>query len=443
MTDAPETENPAQQMPGPAPRPRVPRWVIWGGSALVLVGVGAALWWSQRPSSTPATLTLKPESLVETVDVSGVVLSERDVTLKASLGGSVLARLVAENQRVKPQTPLLQLDGRNYQLQLEQTQISARNNLRQAQSELEAAQRSLQQTETQLQRSLLNLRNQVQKAEEHVFFLSQELLRQQRLHAEGVVSDQSISQQQAQLEQARRDLRNAELQLQTALQTSPERTTAQNRLKQAQTVLETAQRLGPANERLSRDNLRQMRILAPFAGSVTQWQLDKGDFAAPGTPVARFQDLEDLRLRLTVNELDFPRIKLGAEVDIVFDAYPEQHFKGSVVWMSASTVAGNENIQVFPIKVWFANPRQQIKPGMSGDAEIIAQRKPNVLAVPIGAVQREGDKYFVSVLRGDTVEKVEVTIGMSSLEKVEITSGLKAGDQLVFEQALPSASPGQ
>ena len=51
----------------------IPRRYLLGGLLFVIVGVGGFWWWSER--QTPPeynTLTLKPETLISTVDVSGV-----------------------------------------------------------------------------------------------------------------------------------------------------------------------------------------------------------------------------------------------------------------------------------------------------------------------------------------------------------------------------------
>ncbi len=405
------------------------RWIVLG--ILLIVLAIAAAWWFSQPKVEPTTKTIQLEKLTETIDVSGVVLSEHDVMIKSEIAAAVRQRLVQINQRLAAGTPLLKLAESQQSLQVKQTQITGQGAIQQSQTDLNTARRALQEIEAQADRAVINLRNALQKAEENLFFVERELTRSKQLYREGVITSQNLAQQQQQVDQARLDLKSANNQLETAIANRPEVINARNRVSQAQTALSSASKQAKANQDLSQNALSQTLIRAPFAGSITQWEVNQGDYLAPGASVGRLQDLNDLRLQVTVNELDFPRIGLGAQVKVVFDAYPDITFLGSVVWKSQATVTGNENIQVFPIKIWFENKDQRIKPGMSGDAEIVARVREQVIAVPISAVERKDEAYFVKVYRDGKTEEQAVTIGISTLDQVEILSGLNAGDQII------------
>ncbi|HEY9843867.1 MAG: efflux RND transporter periplasmic adaptor subunit [Candidatus Sericytochromatia bacterium] len=448
-------EGPAPVPAGPAKaeRPRLPRRWVLAGLLLILAGVATFWWFSQHRGPEFITETLGTQTLVETIDVSGVVSPERSLTLKAAVSGRVLDRLAAENQHVAAGEPLLRLDTDTLGLQLQQAQTQAQTSEQQAASELRSAAAALAELEARRPRNLLSLSNQVQKAEESLFFLESELARQQALLAEQVISRQQFEQQRQQADQARLELRNAQTSLQTARLVDPELVNARSRVQSARSNLETLRRQGAASVAIARGNLRQAALLAPFAGEVTSWNIQRGDYLTPGTPVARFQDLRDLRLVLAVNELDFPKIKLGQQVAITFDAYPERNFSGKVVWLSQASQAGASSdalstatssganaIQVFPIKVWFDNPGLLIKPGMSGDARISVARREKVLAVPISAVHKQQGNYSVRVLRQGKPEEVPVAVGISTLDKVEVRRGLKPGDQVITGTG-PVASP--
>ncbi|MEY3406098.1 MAG: hypothetical protein RLZZ556_170, partial [Actinomycetota bacterium] len=73
--------------------------------------------------------------------------------------------------------------------------------------------------------------------------------------------------------------------------------------------------------------------------------------------------------------------------------------------------------------------------GMSATAEIEVEKKLNVLAVPMSALI--GDVPEVEILKLDaagnqSVEKVEVALGLVGDSLVEITSGLSSGDQVII-----------
>lgn len=412
----------------------IPRRYLLGGLLFVIVGVGGFWWWSER--QTPPeynTLTLKPETLISTVDVSGVVESERKVTLKAGVTAQVEKRLVLENLRQAMHAPLLALDNSQYQLQLNQARVQKVTSEAQARTELALAQKALESAITQARYNQVNLNNQWQKAEESLFFLKREQERSARLVQQKVISNQTFQQSQQQVDQAILDLKNAKNRLEQATQNRPEVISARQRVTQAELALKTAQQQGQVNVDLPENNLRQSRVLAPFAGSVTRWLVNRGDYATPGTPLAEFQDLRDLRLVLPLNELDVPRVKVGAPVEIIFDAYPDQPYQGSVVSMSMASTESTDSVQSYPIRVWFNNEALRIKPGMSGDAQITATRKANVLAVPLSAIERQENTFQLKVLNAENkVEEREVEVGLSTLDSIEITKGLKAGERVIL-----------
>lgn len=412
---------------------KIPRRYVIAGSLLILLGVGGAWYWSHPDSPDYDTLVMKPQTLVSTVDVSGIVESERKVTLKAAVSTQIAGRRVTENQRVAQGTPLLAIDNANYRLQVDQAQVQRNTSESQAQTELKLARQALETAQTQARYNQVNLNNQWQKAEENLFFLQREQARNARLYQQKVIPAQTYQQAQQQLEQARLDVQNAKNRLEQAIQNNPEIVNARQRVTQAQTALDIAQKQGRINVALPQENLRQSQVLAPFTGSVTRWLVNRGDYAAPATPLAEFQDLQDVRLVLGLNELDLPRVRKGATVQITFDAYPDTPYTGSVVAISEASVSDNESVQTYPARVWFANPGFKIKPGMSGDAQIQATRKSDVLAVPLSAVERKDDAFKVKVLTADQkVEERTVQVGLSTLEQIEITEGLQAGDQVIL-----------
>lgn len=412
---------------------RLPRSYLWGGLLFLVLIIGGLGWWKQRQAPPEYnTLTAQADTLISTVDVSGFVDSERKVTLKAAVAAQVSKRLALENQRQAAGAPLLALDNSQYQLQADQARVQKVTSEAQARTELSLAQKNLSSTLTQSQYNQVNLSNQWQKAEENLYFLKREQERNARLFQQNVISKQTFEQNKQQVDQALLDLKNARNRLDQATANAPEVISARQRVVQAEQALKVAQQQGQINLALPENNLRQSRVVAPFVGSVTRWLVNRGDYATPGTPLAEFQDLNDVRLILPLNELDVPRVQIGASVEIIFDAYPDTPYQGSVVAISMASIS-TESMQSYPIRVWFANPDNKIKPGMSGDAQITATRKDNVLAVPLNAVERKEKGFIIKILTPENkVEERSIEVGLSTLDSIEITQGLKAGEKVVL-----------
>lgn len=408
---------------------------IWLFSAIfILIALAAsAFWYSRMRQQEFPTQVVQLQDLKETIDVSGAVFSEQDVVLKASFSAQVLGRLVSENQWVAAGTPLLRLDNSTHVLQLQQARVNAQAALAQALAEQHSAEKALQEVLRRQQMNIDNLKNQKDKAYRNLLFQESEYLRQIRLTQEGISTPQRLEQQKQALDQARLELKIVEDNLVNTQRDQTEVTAAMNRVNQALTAVKNAQRQGNSAVQLAQDTLDKVSVHAPFSGAIARWQVNRGDYVTPGTPLARFINTRNLRLVLNVNELDLPKVRVGAPVEIIFDAYPDQIYPGKVVWISESSITDSDNAQVFPIKVWFDNRQGRIKPGMSADARIAGLEHRQVIAIPISTIRKKNGRYFVEVLKADTPQEVEVKLGISTLERVEVLSGLRPGDRLILD----------
>lgn len=310
----------------------------------------------------------------------------------------------------------------------------------QARTQLRNAQAVASESARRERVTLNNLAARVDKAASALRFLEGEVARNEGLLGDGAISAQQVEQQRQQLTQARLDLTLAREELARA-RSGQERVQATNAVMQARTQLATAERQGAANVKLAAKALADTTIEAPFAGTVTDWLVDPGAWVTPGTPLAQFQDLAHLRLRLPVDELDLPKLQPGGGVTITFDAYPDDPIQGRIAAVSKASVTGTGNVQVFPVDVAFSDPEGRIRPGMSGDAQILVREIKDVLAVPIGAIKRTQDTYQVMLVKGGKAEPRAIKPGISTLEYVEVREGLSPGEQIEYVGASPAPKP--
>jgi len=106
---------------------------------------------------------------------------------------------------------------------------------------------------------------------------------------------------------------------------------AQARLDNAKAVLASAQA-----------KLRDLELLAPFAGTVSEVSIRAGEWVNPGISIVQIADLEHLHIETTdLNEIDAARVNLGDEVNITFDALPDVTVAGIVKKISPKAAAGS------------------------------------------------------------------------------------------------------
>jgi RND family efflux transporter MFP subunit len=421
------------------PAPFYRRWWFYALIGAVVVGGGfVAL---RKPfSKTITTVPVERRTLKEEVEVSGSVEALRHVVLKAESAGPITTLIAREGVRVANRSALLTIDPDTARLAVEQATRNATAQQTAAQTELDSALRSLREAETRRSTTIRSLTNDVAKAETALRQAERDAEASARLAVEGAVSRNSADQSQTQLQQARIALRAAGDGLHRAKTDQTEVVAARNRVAAARTQLANAIRQGQVAIDVAANGLRKTTLRAPFAGTVTDWLVNPGDYVAPGTPLGTFQDLDALVLKLPVDETDLPKMKPGGSVSVTFDAYPDTPFPGKIGAIGTASQKVKD-VMVFPVDVTFSDLEHRIKPGMSGDASILVSERQNVMAVPLRAIRRESGRYHVDVQRDGKVKDVTIEAGIVTLDYLEVRSGLQPGDAVVVSGPDPAKQP--
>lgn len=217
------------------------------------------------------------------------------------------------------------------------------------------------------------------------------------------------------------------------------------------------------------ERLTKTVVRSPINGTIISLSSKSGERVVgtgqfPGTEVLKIADLDNMLLKVEVNENDIVNVQVGNPVTITVDAFGERTFKGEVseIANSAKTQAANtqEEVTNFEVKIKILNHQRLLKPGMSGTADIETQRVPNALVVPIQSVtmrtasgkkaatptdstgndnviqvnknQRVNDETEgVFVLEGKRVRFRKVKTGTTDNTHIIILDGLKEGEEVV------------
>ncbi|TMO30297.1 efflux transporter periplasmic adaptor subunit [Pseudoalteromonas sp. S4492] len=199
---------------------------------------------------------------------------------------------------------------------------------------------------------------------------------------------------------------------------------------------------------IAEDRLNKSVFRAPMSGLLASVNIKEGETVIAGTTNIIGSDLmlvadpSAILAELRVDETDIAGIKLDQHADIYAAAYPNQPFTGKVINIgtSAKNQAGSQGLS-FKVKVLLDATDRQLYAGMSCRAEIATSIAENGLKLPIEAIQKEDDSYFVWKLNTDnTVTKTAVTVGISSDIEQALTSGVSQGDRIVIGPARPLSS---
>jgi multidrug resistance efflux pump len=195
---------------------------------------------------------------------------------------------------------------------------------------------------------------------------------------------------------------------------------AQVKLENAQSQYELAQQESISNT-----------ITAPIDGTILAITAQVGD-SVGNQKFITLADLSQPFLEVLVDETDMNNIGIGFEVQVTFDALPDQSFSGKVISIDPSLVnvanvsAVSSIVQLDTSS--FSKP-QVLPVGLNASVEIISDQAQNVLLVPVEALRElSAGSYAVFVMENGAPVLKTVEVGLMDYTYAEIKSGLNEGD---------------
>ncbi|MDA0747201.1 MAG: efflux RND transporter periplasmic adaptor subunit [bacterium] len=178
----------------------------------------------------------------------------------------------------------------------------------------------------------------------------------------------------------------------------------------------------------ARTRLSYLEIRAPFNGKIAERSIERGQLVPPGGSTFRLVQTDTIKVQAWVPENQIADFTPGGQVEIRFDAYPNEVFPGTVGRIGP---AAQSSRRVFPLEAYLLNPNDRIQPGLIGKLRAVRRIYRNALVIPREAVLERETGPAAFVVLGDSVQMRQLTLGPSSGGRVLATGGLFAGDQLV------------
>ena len=218
---------------------------------------------------------------------------------------------------------------------------------------------------------------------------------------------------------------------QTAVNNQPSNVqSAQNSLANAQTALATAQ-----------NNLENAIIKATVSGVVVSISAQVGENVSSASAAGFIvvANTGSMALHGTVGEADVVKLRLGQVATVTVDAVGTAKMTGKVTSLDpVATIASG--VPVYGIDVTIDLPSPQVKPGMSGTAQVILASSPNTLVVPNLAVKTQAGRRYLTIMKDGQQVDTDVTFGISSETVTEVLTGAIEGDVVVLPAPRAAAS---
>ena len=137
-------------------------------------------------------------------------------------------------------------------------------------------------------------------------------------------------------------------------------------------------RIAEETVKQAEQQLEYTELVAPMDGVVLSTSAEAGEYLNAASPVLTLGQMDKPWLRAYINETDLGRIKLGQEVQVTTDTFPDKTYSGRVSYISSQAEFTPKTVQTFEervklmyrIKVMLDNIDHELKPGMPADGHI-------------------------------------------------------------------------
>jgi len=330
----------------------------------------------------------------------GEAVTNMQIDMKAEVSGRVKKIHVKESQHVKKGDLLVELDDRNYVLDLESSEADRLQTL----SEFLLEQRFEVEGDPQ---------NSVEK--QVVIKAQAEFKQADELFRKGIISRTEYETARTQLEQVLIESGEMKDEIRAAAKGV---TQAEIRVKKAQLDLE------------------KTKIRAPFSGIITDIQISPQENLSAGAALFTLVNINRIQVNATVLESEIGKMKLGRDVDLKFSAFPDRILKGKVTAISPIVNPEDKTCRVI---ITMNNPEELIRPGMHAEVEIPAEIYRDRLLVPQDAVIIRANRKLVFVFEDGLAKWNYIDIGLENeyfaevLQEKDQEGGLKPGMQVLVD----------
>jgi RND family efflux transporter MFP subunit len=201
--------------------------------------------------------------------------------------------------------------------------------------------------------------------------------------------------------------------------------------------------IAAASLQQSETMLSYARIVAPFAGVVTQRFVDPGALIpAGGTPIVTLMDFSSVRLQFGVPEVESANVSAGQPVLVTTDDLPGMKLEGKVARFAYALDPATRTMLT---EVSLANPELKLRPGMLVSVRLGIQRHDKALLVPVEALVTDKSGSYVWKLVGGKAQRQEIRSGFNDGKNAEVIEGLAPADAVIVvaKQALKAGQPVQ
>ena len=246
-----------------------------------------------------------------------------------------------------------------------------------------------------------------------------------------MLDDVNTTQYELAVDNAKAALRNAQTNYDRAVELLKIGGGTQQSVDQMEVTLINAKKAVAQAERTLANARENTVLTSPISGVVTARNYDPGDMTG-ALPILTVAQINPVKVVINVNESQLSTIHKGMPVDLTFNTYGDEVFKGTVSLVMPTVDAASRTVGV---EITLPNGDGRVLPGMFGRATISHGQASHVVVPDRAVVKQQGSgDHYVYVLKGDgTVSYNKVELGQRIGTSYELISGVTAGSEVIVE----------
>jgi HlyD family secretion protein len=352
---------------------------------LFLIIAAVAIYFYKFAPVSVKKYEVKKGKIVAKAMGTGTLDAKIKMTISSKISGRIEKILVDQGNRVTKGQLLVTLGSKEFKLQVEVEDA----NLKTVESTANKLQRDLEYNQAVLNNAIINYK------------------RYKQLISKKAISQEKFDNATEEYGMAIAKYRHAEEAL----------IEGKNKIIEAEKMLE-----------LSKSQLEDSYIKAPFDGIITKRERDPGDIVIPGSAILSLVSTKILWIRAWVGETNLKNIKVGQPARVIFRSDPNHVYTGSVARVAIKVDSETRefivdvNVNKLPIN-WAIGQRAEVY--------IETDTKDNVLFIPGKYIRWRDNLSGVFVDNGGHATWHFVKTGLHDGNFIEIISGLQKGNNVL------------
>jgi RND family efflux transporter MFP subunit len=374
-------------------------------AALAVSGCGAKKEVKKTEAKAPEAIAVRVEpavarSLDKSIDVTGTLEADEQVSLSFEIPGRVAALRVDFGQPVKKGDVIAELDRREYEWQLERAKANVGN--LSARLGMKSPDEAYPTVTAAMRQARANYDDAKSKYESAAKLVQSGDISRERANE----LEKTLQARQAVMDSARDEMNGLIAQL----------------------------RAQKADLEIATKRLADTVIRAPFDGGISAKLISPGQYIKDNTPVATLVKTSPLRLRVEVPESYSALIRIGSVVTFTTDAAPGREFSAVIQKLNPTFEAKSRTL-LAESKVSVTDAR--LRPGSFVQVRLVTKKSDAVVMVPRSAVYSVAGLNKVYVIRNGKAVEVKMAPGAEVDGYAEAPAGtVAAGEPIAVSNLL-------